>query len=187
MIKKTYFLGLLSLVLAFCGCAKKSPVVKLQTTMGDIVIELCNREAPNTVKNFLAYVESGYYDGIIFHRVIPGFMIQTGGFTVDMEQKPANAAIKNEFKISNTRGTVAMAKVGGDPDSATCQFFINVADNSMNLDNQNGGFTVFGRVIEGMDVADKIVNVQTQILPNGMGDVPMEPVIINKAILVTNN
>lgn len=215
MIKKVSLLGLLAAVIVIYGCAKKAPQttadnnevkqsnantnanaenetssaqnekVKLQTTMGDIVIEMQNQAAPNTVKNFLQYVESGFYDGIIFHRVMPGFMIQTGGFNAQMQQKPANAPVRNEFKISNTRGTVAMAKLGGDPDSATCQFFISVADNSSNLDHQNGGFTVFGKVIEGMDVVDKIANVKTTILPNGMRDVPVDPVKIISATVVS--
>lgn len=157
--------------------------VKLETTMGDIVIEMQSDAAPGTVKNFIEYVEDGFYNGIIFHRVIPGFMIQTGGFNSQMQQKQARGPIKNEFKISNTRGTVAMAKLGGNPDSATCQFFINVSDNSSNLDYQNGGFTVFGKVVEGMDVADKIVNVRTTVR-NGMPNVPVEPVVINSASVV---
>ncbi|MBN2588753.1 MAG: peptidylprolyl isomerase [Sedimentisphaerales bacterium] len=158
--------------------------VKLQTTMGDIVIEMQSQAAPDTVKNFIQYVESGFYDGIIFHRVIKGFMIQTGGFNAQMQQKQPNPPIKNEFKISNTRGTVAMAKLGGNPDSATCQFFISVADNSRNLDNQNGGFTVFGKVVEGMDVVDEIAAVQTTVR-NGMRDVPAEMITITSASVVS--
>jgi cyclophilin family peptidyl-prolyl cis-trans isomerase len=211
MIMKMNMFGVLAAALLICGCVKKTPQnpagqqnvqqnnntqterenvstenkkVKLQTTMGDIVIEMESQAAPNTVKNFIQYVESGFYNGIIFHRVIPGFMIQGGGFTVNMEQKKANAPVKNEFKISNTRGTVAMAKLGGNPDSATCQFFISVADNSSNLDHQNGGFTVFGKVVEGMDVVDKIVNVKTTVR-SGMPDVPVEPVVINSAIVIS--
>ena len=101
-----------------------------------------------------------------------------------MQQKQARGPIKNEFKISNTRGTVAMAKLGGNPDSATCQFFINVADNGSNLDYQNGGFTVFGKVVEGMDVADKIAVVSTT-LRNGMQNVPITPVVINSASVIS--
>jgi peptidyl-prolyl cis-trans isomerase A (cyclophilin A) len=164
--------------------------VKLQTTMGDIVIEMQSQAAPNTVKNFLQYVESGFYNGTIFHRVMKGFMIQTGGFDTQMQQKQPNPPIKNEYKISNTRGTVAMAKIGGNPDSATCQFFISVSDNSKNLDNQNGGFTVFGKVVEGMDVVDKIAAVKVaNVLKPGtnsvMEAVPVEPVIINSVSVVS--
>lgn len=159
-------------------------LVKLETTMGDIVIEMNEAAAPGTVKNFLDYVESGFYDGVIFHRVIPGFMIQGGGFTAEMVEKTKGAPIKNEFKESNVRGTIAMAKLGGNPDSATCQFFINLRDNSSNLDNQNGGFTVFGKVTEGMAVVDAIASVNTTT-KMGMGDVPVEPVVIESAKLVS--
>ena len=161
----------------------KQKFVKLETTMGDIVIEMNEEAAPGTVKNFLGYVESGFYDGIIFHRVMRGFMIQSGGFTAEMVRKEAGAPIKNEFKESNVRGTIAMAKLGGNPDSATCQFFINLVDNGGNLDNQNGGFTVFGKVTEGMDVADKIAKVQTTT-KMGMQNVPVEPVVIKAAKLI---
>jgi peptidyl-prolyl cis-trans isomerase A (cyclophilin A) len=162
----------------------KKKLVKLETTMGDIVIEMNEETAPGTVKNFLDYVESGFYDGVIFHRVIPGFMIQGGGFTAEMVRKEPGAPIKNEFKESNVRGTIAMAKLGGDPDSATCQFFINLVDNGGNLDNQNGGFTVFGKVTEGMDVADKIASVKATT-KMGMGNVPVEPIVIKSAKVVS--
>jgi peptidyl-prolyl cis-trans isomerase A (cyclophilin A) len=162
----------------------KRKLVKLETTMGDIVIEMNEEAAPGTVKNFIGYVESGFYDGVIFHRVIRGFMIQGGGFTAEMVRKEPGAPIKNEYKESNVRGTIAMAKLGGDPDSATCQFFINLSDNSSNLDNQNGGFTVFGKVTEGMDIVDKIASVQTTT-KMGMRDVPAEPVVIKSAKVVT--
>ena len=159
-------------------------LVKLETTMGDIVIEMNEKAAPGTVKNFLEYVESGFYDGVIFHRVIPGFMIQGGGFTTEMVRKEPRAPIKNEFQESNLRGTIAMAKLGGNPDSATCQFFINLLDNGGNLDDQNGGFTVFGKVTEGMDVVDKIASVKTTT-KMGMGNLPVEPVVIKSAKLVS--
>ena len=162
----------------------KKKLVKLETTMGDIVIEMNEDAAPGTVKNFLQYVRSGFYDGTIFHRIIPGFMIQGGGFTAEMVRKEPGAPVKNEYKESNVRGTIAMAKLGGDPDSATCQFFINLEDNGANLDNQNGGFTVFGKVIEGMDVVDKIAKVQTTT-KMGMRDVPAEPVVIKSAKVVS--
>lgn len=156
--------------------------VKLQTTLGDIIIELDEKVAPLTVANFLKYVESGFYDGIIFHRVIRGFMMQTGGFFIQngkMARRQEGAPVKNEFGISNVRGTLAMAKIGGNPDSATSQFFINLVDNSANLDKQNGGFTVFARVVEGMEVADKIAAVNT------VRDVPVEPVVIESATVIT--
>ncbi len=191
MAKKISLLGFFVFSLLISGCAKKENVkVKLQTTMGDIVIEMQSQAAPNTVKNFLNYVDSGFYNGIIFHRVIEGFMIQTGGFDTQMQQKRPNPPIKNEFKISNTRGTVAMAKIGNDPDSATCQFFISIGDNSQNLDNQNGGFTVFGKVVEGMDIVDKIAAVKVANVLNPrtnsvMEAFPAEPVIINSASVVS--
>lgn len=196
MISKSWFCGLLTAVVLVCGCdeeIKKAKVernmVKLETSMGNIVIELNEQAAPVTVKNFLGYAEEGFYDGTIFHRVIPNFMIQAGGFTAEMERKQPHAPIKNEFKLSNVRGTIAMAKSGGDPDSATCQFFISLTDNSRNLDNQNGGFTVFGKVIEGMDVVDAIASVVTTTRMNkkgiDMGDVPVELVVIKSARVVS--
>ena len=196
MISKSWFCGLLTAVVLVCGCSaemKKAKVernmVKLETSMGNIVIELNEQAAPVTVKNFLGYVGEGFYDGTIFHRVIPGFMIQSGGFTVEMERKQPRAPIKNEFKLSNVRGTIAMAKLGGDPDSATCQFFISLTDNRRNLDNQNGGFTVFGKVVEGMDVVDAIASVVTTTRKNkegeDMGNVPVKPVVIKSARVVS--
>jgi cyclophilin family peptidyl-prolyl cis-trans isomerase len=198
MISKSWFCGLLTAFVLVCGCgegAKKAnferntmtsetKTVKLETSMGNIVIELNEQAAPLTVKNFIGYVEEGFYDGTIFHRVIPDFMIQGGGFTAEMERKQARAPIKNEFKLSNVRGTIAMAKSGGDPDSATCQFFISLTDNSRNLDNQNGGFTVFGKVIEGMDVVDAIASVVTT-MRMGYNDVPVKPIVIQSAGIVS--
>jgi len=160
--------------------------------MGDIVIELNEEAAPVTVENFLRYVEEDFYDGTIFHRVIPKFMIQGGGVTADMKDKETHPSIVNEFRLSNLRGTVAMAKLGGNPNSATSQFFINLVDNSRNLDRANGGFTVFAKVIEGMDVVDSIAAVKTtrktgtikgRRLP--MSDVPVEPVVIKSAKVVS--
>ncbi len=138
------------------------PLVQLQTTLGDIYIVLYDKEAPNTVDNFLGYVDAGLYDGVLFHRSVPGFVIQAGGYTLNKELELSaiddRGRIKNEFKRSNLRGTLAMAKLGGDPDSASNQWFINLADNSANLDVQNGGFTVFAKVVDeqGMQVADNI-------------------------------
>ncbi len=148
-----------------CAEAKKNPVVTIETTLGNVKIELFEKEAPLSVKNFLDYTKSGFYSGTIFHRVIPGFMAQGGGFTVDRKQKPTNAPVKNEAAngLKNDRGTIAMARTSA-PDSATAQFFINVVNNNMlNRPNPDGaGYAVFGKVIEGMDVVDKIVSAKTQ-------------------------
>lgn len=144
---------------------EQNVVVVLDTSMGSIKIELFTDKAPITVKNFLTYVDEKFYDGTIFHRVIPGFMIQGGGMMPGMQEKKTRGGIKNEAGngVSNKRGTIAMARTS-DPNSATAQFFINVADNTK-LDRayaQDGvGYAVFGRVIEGLDVADKIVAVDT--------------------------
>ena len=153
--------------------------VTMVTSMGDIVIELNNEKAPISTANFLSYVDKGFYDGTIFHRIIPTFMIQGGGFTPDMKQKATGSPIKNEWQngLKNRRGTIAMARTSA-PDSATCQFFINVVDNAM-LDMPNGGaaYAVFGKVVSGMDIVDKIKVVKTG--NRGMfGDVPVETVEI---------
>jgi cyclophilin family peptidyl-prolyl cis-trans isomerase/chitodextrinase len=136
-------------------------LVRLTTSKGDILLQLVD-DAPITTANFLQYVQDHFYDGTIFHRVVPDFVVQGGGFLPGMvEQTGVRGPIQNEFSAtrSNVRGTVAMAKLGNDPNSATSQFFVNLADNSANLDNQNGGFTVFANVIEGMDVVDAIAAV----------------------------
>ena len=160
-------------------------MVKLHTTFGTIVLELDAAKAPETVKNFLAYVEAGHYDNTIFHRVIDGFMIQGGGFEPGMQQKSANAPIQNEAAngLKNDRYTIAMARTN-DPHSATAQFFINVKDNAfLNHTAPNGqgwGYCVFGKVVEGMDVVDKINDVRTG--SKGFHqDVPVEDVVIQKA------
>jgi peptidyl-prolyl cis-trans isomerase B (cyclophilin B) len=166
------------------GAAKANPRVALDTSMGKIVIELYPDKAPKTVANFLEYVKSGFYDGTIFHRVIPGFMIQGGGFTSDMQQKPTRPTIQNEADngLKNDRGTVAMARTP-DPHSASAQFFVNVVDNKF-LNHtaktpQGWGYAVFGKVVEGMDVADKIAKV-----PTGAQDVPKTPVVLKKATVL---
>lgn len=153
------------------------PVVVISTNLGDITVELEPQKAPLTVKNFLGYVDASFYDGTIFHRVIPGFMIQGGGMTADMKEKKTQPPVKNESKggLSNVKGSIAMARTN-NPDSATAQFFINVADNKQ-LDTYGGGYTVFGRVLEGMDVADKIVAVKT-VTRGPNEDVPAEPIVI---------
>jgi peptidyl-prolyl cis-trans isomerase B (cyclophilin B) len=164
----------------------KSTMVKLYTNMGVITLQLDDEKAPNTVKNFLEYVNSGFYSNTIFHRVIGNFMIQGGGFEPGMKQKKTNAPIKNEAAngLKNDKYTVAMARTG-DPHSATAQFFINVKDNGfLNYPGQDGwGYCVFGKVVEGTDVVDAIRNVKTG---NRMGfqDVPLEDVVITKAEVV---
>jgi peptidyl-prolyl cis-trans isomerase A (cyclophilin A) len=158
------------------------PVVILETTKGAITIELYPDRAPVTVENFLAYVDSGFYNGTIFHRVIPKFMVQAGGLTPDMRQKETRAPIKNEADngLRNSRGTVAMAR-SQDINSATSQFFINLADNSF-LDHgvRDFGYAVFGRVTEGMDVVDRIAAVPTGAVGR-FENVPLQPVLILKA------
>jgi len=152
----------------------------LSTNLGDMTIELDDAKAPISVKNFLAYVDSGHYDGTIFHRVIPDFMVQCGGFTPDMAQKKTNAPIKNEANngLSNEPYTLAMARTS-DVDSATSQFFINLADNVF-LDHgkRDFGYAVFGKVVKGTEVVDKIGAVKTG-RAGGHQDVPVTPVIIN--------
>lgn len=162
-----------------------SPKVILETSHGKITLELFEKDTPLTVENFLSYVDSGHYANTIFHRVIPGFMIQGGGFSPDMVQKPTSDPVKNEANNagSNTRGTIAMARTGV-VDSATCQFFINTVDNDF-LNYQNSsprgfGYCVFGHVVDGMDVVDKIEKIQTAS-KGGHENVPCEPVIILNA------
>ena len=171
------------------GGAAGGPVVLMATSQGEVKIELFEKEAPETVTNFLAYVNDGFYDGTIFHRVIPGFMIQGGGFTEAMQQKPTKPAIKNEAAngLTNDTGTLAMARTNV-VDSATSQFFINVNDNDFlnhkDTSMQGFGYCVFGRVIEGMDVVSAIERVQTG--RKGMhADVPQEPIIIQSMKVVS--
>ncbi len=158
-------------------------MVKLETSKGDIVIELNEEAAPVTVKNFLQYVEDGFFNGKIFHRVIPNFMIQGGGFTEDMSQEQTRDQIVNEAAngLKNNRGTIAMARTN-DPNSATAQFFINHNDNDfLNYSGAaNPGYAVFGKTVEGMDVVDAIASVKTTT-KQGMDDVPVEPVLIISA------
>ena len=156
-----------------------------KTNLGSFKIALDEESAPITAKNFLDYVNSGFFNGTIFHRVINGFMIQGGGFTTDMKQKETNAPIKNESNngLKNEPYTVAMARTS-IPDSATSQFFINVANNDfLNHPGQDGyGYCVFGKVIEGMDTIDKIKNVATGNHPSGHQDVPLETIIIEEVL-----
>jgi cyclophilin family peptidyl-prolyl cis-trans isomerase len=156
--------------------------VVLQTSKGAIELELYPDKAPVTVANFLKYVDSGYYDGVIFHRVIPDFMIQAGGYDAKMKARVPNAAIVNESKngLPNVTGSISMARLNA-PDSATGQFFINVADNSeLNYRAGRPGYTVFGKVTSGMDVVGAIAAVKTGTA-GGMDDVPVEPVVIVSA------
>lgn len=164
------------------------PIVELDTTYGNIVIELNSEKAPITVANFIDYVESGHYDGLIFHRVIDGFMIQGGGMDSEMNEKRTGTPIKNEADngLKNTTGTIAMARTS-DPHSATAQFFINVRDNDfLNYSSptpQGWGYAVFGRVIEGMDVVNQIKGVPTGRF-GYHADVPTTPIVINSAKVV---
>ena len=188
------FFALLVLSLGFAGAAAAAnPQVDLETTKGRIRIELYPEAAPRTVENFLQYVKAGHFDGTQFHRVIAGFMIQGGGFTEDFRQKPTRPpiAIESEHSVkaglSNVPGTVAMARTG-DPNSATSQFFINVADNRRlnfrSADAAGYGYTVFGKVVDGMDVVNAIAQSATG--PGGPfpTDVPKERVIIKSAKVV---
>jgi peptidyl-prolyl cis-trans isomerase B (cyclophilin B) len=163
-------------------------LVKLTTNFGDIIIELFADKAPITVANFLNYVDKGFYDGVIFHRVINDFMIQGGGFDVNMKQKATDATIKNEADngLSNDKYTLAMARTAV-PDSASAQFFINVKDNDFlnftSATSQGWGYCVFAKVVEGTEVVDKIKTVATGNRA-GHQDVPVEPVIIEKAVVI---
>lgn len=191
-MKKTLIaliLGLVGLYVIAAETAYKVPAhpyVQIETTEGTIVLELDGRQAPITVRHVLKLVDSGFYDGTVFHRVIPGFMAQAGGHTPDLKPKETDVTIPNESGngLSNVRGTIAMARTG-DPHSADSQFFINVADNDR-LDPRkthgsgSWGYTVFGHVIEGMDIIDKIVSVQTGPQGPFKSDVPNVTVVIKK-------
>ncbi|MBS9778261.1 MAG: peptidyl-prolyl cis-trans isomerase [Gammaproteobacteria bacterium] len=162
--------------------------VLMSTNKGDIEIELNAEKAPDTVRNFLEYVNSGFYNGTVFHRVIKNFMIQGGGFTSSMEQKDTYSAIQNEADngLSNEKGSIAMARTM-DPHSATAQFFVNLVDNDFlnfsSKTSQGWGYAVFGKVTKGMDVVEMIGDVQTG-LSGGMSDVPLESVVIEKATVI---
>jgi len=194
------FRHLITIAIAAIGLAAgtqtqaANPQVDLDTTAGKIRIELDPAAAPKTVENFLAYVNAKFYDGTQFHRVIKGFMIQGGGFTADFKQKPTRPPVKNEAEqsskagLTNVPGTIAMARTS-DPNSATAQFFINVNDNkSLNFREatpQGYGYVVFGKVVQGMDVVNKIATTATGSGGPFPGDVPAERVIINSATVVT--
>ncbi|MDP3584645.1 MAG: peptidylprolyl isomerase [Thiobacillus sp.] len=195
----TLLLGLLMPGLSGCGASEPAtqavstappagqtanPRVLIETSKGNITVEVFPAQAPQSAGNFLNYAKTGFYDGLVFHRVIPGFMIQTGGMTADMAEKPKNAPIRNEADngLKNLRGTLAMARTG-DPHSASSQFFINVKDNAFlnhrGQTPQGWGYAVFGQVVDGMDVVDAIVAV-----PRGNrgphGDVPLEPIVMKR-------
>jgi len=194
MIRRIFLVATAALGVAFALPAlAANPQVEFDTTAGKIRVELFPDAAPKSVANFIEYVKAGHFDGTQFHRVIPGFMIQGGGFTADFKQKPTKPPVVNEAEVSskagllNVPGTLAMARTS-DPNSATAQFFINVADNKFlnfrSPDPQGVGYTVFGKVVSGMDVVDKIAKA-----PTGAGgpfpkDVPVEKVIITKAVVV---
>lgn len=205
MIGKSCFCAVLAVAIMLCGCGDQTKttkvknvqrnLVKFQTSAGDIVIALNADAAPVTVKNFLGYVQAGFYDGTIFHRVMHGFMVQGGGFTTEMKQKATNDSIANEASngLKNFRGSIAMAR-GGDPDSATAQFFINHVDNSR-LDyvaNGNAGYAVFGKVTEGMSVVDAIARVDVTTRtgtdsdnePTTLASIPVEQIVIKSVTVV---
>lgn len=166
------------------AAAQDNPVVVVETTLGDITIELLQSDAPKSVENFLAYVNDGYYEGTVFHRVIQQFMIQGGGMTADLSPKRTRPPVQNEARngVTNARGTVSMARTNVI-DSGTSQFFINTVDNARSLDHRGlepaeYGYAVFGRVTEGLDIVDAIAAVETGSR-GGHQDVPLEPVLIN--------
>ena len=183
-MKRMYVLG--AIMVLGCTTAWAAPVkVLMQTNKGDILLQMNKEKAPESVANFLRYVDSGFYDGTIFHRVIPGFMIQGGGFEPGMDQKKTREPIQNEADngLKNDLGTIAMARTS-NPHSATAQFFINVKDNGFlnhtAPTSQGWGYCVFGKVTDGMDVIDKIKIVETTNRA-GHSDVPVDPVVIEKA------
>ena len=178
----------ISLVLPITGQAQSSTQVRFQTTLGNFVVELYPAKAPKTVQNFVQYAQDKHFDGTIFHRVIDGFMVQGGGFTADMAQKPTRAPILLEIdrSLKNERGTIAMARTG-NPNSATAQFFINLVDNAnLNAPQPDGyGYAVFGKVISGMETIDAIRSVATRN-QNGFQNVPATPITINTATVLTS-
>jgi len=199
LLPLTLLLGLLLPGLSGCGASEPAtqavstvppagqtanPRVLIETSKGNITVEVFPAQAPQSAGNFLNYAKTGFYDGLVFHRVIPGFMIQTGGMTADMAEKPKNAPIRNEADngLKNLRGTLAMARTA-EPHSASSQFFINVKDNAFlnhrGQTPQGWGYAVFGQVVDGMDVVDAIVAV-----PRGNrgphGDVPLEPIVMKR-------
>jgi peptidyl-prolyl cis-trans isomerase A (cyclophilin A) len=188
MLSKSLVCALLLIMSTTLFAATKNPIVKLQTSMGDVFVEVYSDKAPISAQNFLEYVQEGFYDGTLFHRVIPNFMVQGGGFLPGLQQKKTKSPIKNEAKngLKNLRGTLAMARTSV-VDSATSQFFINHVDNGfLDFKNENSaeyGYAVFGKVIDGMDVVDTIAKTKTHFV-GYYGDVPVEDVVIIKATLI---
>lgn len=189
IISRRQFAGALAAlaILPAALATQAAPQVKIETNMGDITVELNEKAAPKTVANFLAYVKSGFYKNTLFHRVIPNFMIQGGGFTSGMDEKDTRAPIPIESRngLSNARGTIAMARTN-DPNSATSQFFINVKDNhflNANASRDGYGYTVFGKVIAGMNTVDAIARVKTHSV-GYFDDVPIRDVVIKKMTIV---
>ena len=183
----TLFLFLGSTLALAADKVPPHPHILVETTMGNIKLELDGKAAPITVGHFLGLVDSGFYDGLIFHRVIPGFMAQTGGYTPGLDLKEDDAMIPNESGngMSNMRGTIAMARTG-DPHSANSQFFINLVDNNrLDPGNNRWGYTVFGNVIEGMEVVDQIATAKTGPQGKLRSDVPVVPIVIKKMSRVT--
>ena len=199
LMSTTLFVGALMLGISGCGASEPgkqtvstapaagqpaNPRVLIETSKGNITVEVFPTQAPQSAGNFLNYVKTGFYDGLVFHRVIPGFMVQGGGMTANMAEKPKNAPIRNEADngLKNLRGTLAMARTG-EPHSASSQFFINVADNAFlnhrGKSFEGWGYAVFGQVVDGMEVVDAIVAV-----PRGNrgphGDVPVEPIVMKR-------
>ena len=187
-LPKAWYRTLLAGLVLFAsfGAGAANPQVELKTSVGAIVVELYPDQAPLTVENFLQYVKAGFYEGTLFHRVIPGFMIQGGGFTREFAQKPVRQPVRNEAGngLRNEPGTIAMARTR-EPHSATAQFFINVANNeSLNFrfpTDDGYGYTVFGKVVKGMDVVNRIVKVPTGPGPAPHANVPVTPVVIESA------
>jgi peptidyl-prolyl cis-trans isomerase B (cyclophilin B) len=185
---KQWIISICLLIAATSAHSESLPRVELKTSMGTIVLELDPNKAPHSVENFISYAKEGFYEGTVFHRVIKDFMIQGGGYSPDLQKKPTHPAIVNEAQngLKNLRGTVAMAR-GGDPNSATAQFFINVKDNA-NLDFKDAtpagaGYSVFGKVIQGLDVVDAIQHVETGAGGSFTKDVPATPIVIEKITL----
>jgi peptidyl-prolyl cis-trans isomerase A (cyclophilin A) len=190
MLRRTITALTISLALGLfafpAGAAAKNPTVLMETSMGKVTIELFQKDAPISVKNFLTYVKEGFYADTIFHRVIPGFMIQGGGFAAGMKEKQTRAPIRNEAAngMKHDRGTIAMARTA-NPDSAAAQFFINLVDNQgLNRPMPDGhGYAVFGKVVEGMEVVDRIAGVKTGTV-GPFQNVPLKPVVIKSVKMV---
>lgn len=179
-IKKSFKASLIVSLLALSSTVQANPVVCFDSNIGNFCVEVFETQTPGTAANFLSYIRSDAYTNGIFHRSVPGFVVQAGGFKfvnngegILLAKVETFPPISNEFKLSNTRGTLAMAKVSGNPDSATSQWFVNLSDNSENLDNQNGGFTVFGRVVfDGMTIVDAIESLPLANLGGELSSVP---------------